>query len=76
MKKLSKLQFAQLLPMLVMLVLSLLMLAISPVYPQYELWRGGILGLSLLLFVGLMVLYAGWLERLKKQEKNSDKEEQ
>ena len=74
MKKISKLQFAQFLPVLVMLVLSLLMLALSPVFPKYELWRGGVLGLSLLFFAGLLMLYISWIERLKQREDNSGEE--
>ena len=76
MKKMTKLQFAQLLPFLVGLVLSLLTFALSPVFPEYNLWRSGVLGLTLLFIFGLMILYVEWIERLKKQEKNSGKEEE
>lgn len=75
MKKLTKLQFAQLLPFLVGIVLSLLSLALSPVFPEYNLWRAGVLGLTLLFVFGLMIIYIEWVERLKEQEKDSDKEE-
>jgi len=76
MKKITKLEFAQLLPFLVGIVLSLLTFALSPLFPEYKLWKSGVLGLTLLLVFGLMIIYADWVERLEKQKKDSNKEEE
>lgn len=73
MKKISKLQTARLLPAILMIMLSILLLALSPLWPEYSLWKGGLIILLTLSFVGLVVLYDNWLERLKEQENNSKK---